>query len=85
MRVDWRASGGMATVGLEIAWREILAFIRANLGNYALALVIYLVASFLSQFGMILCCVGIFPLAFWAYLVLAYGLGETVRMNPSSI
>ena len=67
------------------AWREITAFIRANLGNYALALVIYLVASFLSQFGMILCCVGIFPAAFWAYEVLAYALGETVRLNPGSI
>jgi hypothetical protein len=67
------------------AWREIVGFIQANLGNYALALVIYLVASFLSQFGVILCCVGIFPAAFWAYEVLAYGLGETVRLNPTSI
>ena len=67
------------------AWQPIVAFIQANLGNYALSLVIYLLASFLSQIGMILCCVGIFPLAFWAYLVLAYGLGETVRMNPSSV
>jgi hypothetical protein len=67
------------------AVREVVAFIRANLGNYALALVIYLLASFLSQFGMILCCVGIFPAAFWSYLVLGYGLGETVRLNPASL
>ena len=46
---------------------------------------IYLLASFVSQFGMILCCVGLFPAAFWAYVVLAYGLGETVRMNPTSV
>jgi hypothetical protein len=67
------------------AWQQIVSFIQANLGNYALSLVIYLLASFLSQFGMILCCVGLFPAAFWGYLVLAYGLGETVRLNPSSI
>jgi hypothetical protein len=67
------------------AVREVVAFIQANLGNYALALVIYLLASFLSQFGMILCCVGIFPAAFWSYLVLGYGLGETVRLNPASL
>lgn len=67
------------------AWREIVAFIRANLGNYALALVIYLVASFLSQFGSILCCIGIFPAAFWAYEVLAFGLGETVRLGGGSV
>lgn len=66
------------------AWREILAFMRANLGNYALALIVYFVASFLSQFGVILCCIGIFPAAFWAYEVLAYALGETVRLGGGS-
>jgi hypothetical protein len=67
------------------AWRSIVAFIQANLGNYALALVIYLLASFLSQFGVILCCVGIFPAGFWSYLALAHGLGETIRLNPTSV
>ena len=70
--------------GEGFAWREIVAFIRANLGNYALSLVIYLVASFVSQFAILLCCVGLFPAAFWAYEVLAYSLGETVRLNPGS-
>jgi hypothetical protein len=73
------------TVGDGFAWREILAFITANLGNYFLALVIYLLASFLSQFGFILCCVGIFPAAFWGYMVLACALGQTVRLSPSPI
>ena len=67
------------------AWREIIAFIRANLGNYALAIIVYLVASFLSQFGAILCCIGIFPAAFWSYEVLAYALGETVRIGQGSL
>lgn len=67
------------------SWREITRFIQANLGNYALALVIYLLASFLSQFGVILCCVGIFPAGFWSYVILAHGLGETVRLNPISV
>jgi hypothetical protein len=67
------------------AWREITGFIQANAGNYALTLVAYLIASFLSQFGMLLCCVGVFPAAFWSYEILAYGLGETVRLNPSSV
>jgi hypothetical protein len=67
------------------SWRGIVVFIQANLGHYALTLVIYLVASFLSQLGAILCCVGVFPAAFWSYLVLAYGLGETVRLNPTSV
>jgi hypothetical protein len=73
------------TVGDGFAWREIVAFITANLGNYLLALVIYLLASFVAQFGVILCCVGIFPAIFWAYMVLAVALGQTVRLSPLQI
>jgi hypothetical protein len=67
------------------AFREIVGFIRANLGNYLLSIVVYLVASFLSQFGVLLCCVGLFPAAFYAYSTLGYALGETVRLNPASV
>jgi hypothetical protein len=73
------------TVGDGFAWRDILGFISANLGNYLISLVIYLIASFLSQFGLILCCVGIFPAAFWGYMVLAVALGQTVRLSPLPI
>lgn len=73
------------TVADGFAFQPIVGFIRSNLGNYLLSLVIYLVASFLAQFAVILCCVGLFPAAFWSYMVLAIGLGQTVRLNPSSI
>lgn len=73
------------TVGDGFAWREIFAFIRANLANYLISLVIYLLASFLAQFGILLCCVGIFPAAFWGYMVLAVALGQTVRLSPIPI
>lgn len=67
------------------AFREAFRFIQRNLGNYLLSLVFYLVANFASQFGALLCCVGIFPAVFWSYLVLGYALGETVRLNPRSL
>lgn len=73
------------TVADGFAWREIWGFIRANLGNYLITLVIYLVASFLAQFGFLLCCVGIFPAAFWGYMVLAVALGQTVRLSSVAI
>ncbi len=66
-------------------FRAVFAFIRANLGNYLLSLVVFILAHFLAQFGVILCCVGLFPAVFWAYLVLGYAIGETVRLNPASI
>jgi hypothetical protein len=62
--------------------REVLAIIRRNLGNYFLALVLYLVTNFASQLGVVLCCVGVFPLGFWSYCVLAWGLGEVARRDP---
>ncbi len=69
--------------GFELA--RVVAFVRANLGNYLLSLVAFLVANFAAQFGVILCCVGICPAIFWAYLTLAHGLGQTVRANPASV
>jgi hypothetical protein len=74
--------GGSVGAGLE--WRENVAFIRQNLANYALSLVAYLVAAFLAQFGIVLCCIGFFPAAFWSYLVLAVALGQTVRQSGAA-
>ena len=67
------------------AWRENVAFIRQNLANYALSLVLALITNFIAQFGVVLCCVGVFPAAFWGYLVVGYALGETVRLSPRSV
>jgi hypothetical protein len=71
--------------GAAFEVRAVLAFVRANLANYLVSLVVYIVAAFLAQFGIVLCCIGVFPATFWAYLTIAYGLGETVRLHPSSV
>lgn len=65
------------SVGLE--WRENVAFIRRNIGPYVLALVFYLLTSFIAQFGVILCCVGVFPVTFWSLAVLGWSLGQVAR------
>ena len=77
------AMTGRFGAGFEVM--ENLAFIRRNLVNYALTLVLYLVVSFLAQFGIVLCCVGVLPLSFWAMCVLAWALGETVRLDPTGV
>ena len=66
-----RASSSPRTVG----------FIRRNLLNYALALVLYMLASFVAQFGVLACCIGVFPVSFWALCVFGWGLGETARRD----
>jgi hypothetical protein len=68
------------SAGLEV--RPTLDFIRRNLGNYLLSLLIYLAASFVAQLGVILCCVGVFPASFWAFCILSWCLGETARRDP---
>jgi len=73
------------TVRDGFEWRANLDFIRANLGNYLLSIVVYLAASLLAQFGIVLCCVGLFPAVFWSYVVFANALGQTIRLNPASL
>jgi hypothetical protein len=67
------------SAGFEVA--ENIAFIRRNLGRYALALVLYLLASFVAQVGIIACCVGLFPASFWAFCVGAWAMGEVARRD----
>lgn len=69
------------SAGFEV--RENFNFIRRNLGNYAMTLLLYLLASFAAQLGMLLCCVGFFPAAFWAICILFWALGEVVRRDAA--
>jgi hypothetical protein len=62
--------------------REVIALVRRNVANYLLALALYLVANFASQLGVVLCCVGVFPLGFWSGCILAWGMGEVARRDP---
>lgn len=59
---------------------RIWHFIKANVGNYALAIAVYLIANFMSQFGMILLCVGVVFTAFWSLLVTVYAFAETYAL-----
>jgi hypothetical protein len=60
---------------------EIVEFIRRNLGNTALAWVAFIIANFVSQFGFLLCCVGLLPATFWSVTVMFFSLGEVARLD----
>ena len=64
--------------------RENFLFIKRNLANYSLALLAILAASFLSQFGIILFCIGIFPASFWSSSVAGFVLGEVALKDSGS-
>lgn len=67
--------------GAAFEFGEIWAFIKGNLGNYLLAIVIYLVADFVAGFGFILLCIGIIFTTFWSYCVKAYAFAEAYRLS----
>jgi hypothetical protein len=75
------ALSGDFRAGLD--FRENIAYIKRNLSNYVLALTFYLLASFIAQFGVLLCCIGLFPVSFWSLCVLGFALGETARRDPA--
>jgi hypothetical protein len=62
---------------------ENFEFLKRNIINCILAIVCYMLASLISQFGMILCCVGIMPAVFWAVCVGAYSLGEVALRDSA--
>jgi hypothetical protein len=74
---------GRVGAGFEVS--QNLAFIRRNALNYLLVLVLYLIGSFAAQFGAFLCCVGAFPVSFWALCLLGWGLGETARLDGATV
>jgi hypothetical protein len=70
--------------GAALEFDRNWAFIKRNLANYFLALALFLVANFISQFGIILFCIGILPATFWSQCVGAYALGEVALRDPTT-
>ncbi|MDP9143317.1 MAG: DUF4013 domain-containing protein [Actinomycetota bacterium] len=68
-------------IGAAFDVRENVAFILRNPWNYGLTIVLYFITSFVSQLGMLLCCVGILPASFWAATVAAWAIGSTIRLD----
>lgn len=67
-------------MGAAFEFAAIWQFIRANIGNYLLAIVIYLVARFVAGFGFLLLCVGIIFTEFWALVATTYAFAQVYRV-----
>jgi hypothetical protein len=62
-------------LGAAFEPRAILLLMRHNLGNYLSMYVVLLITSVVSQLGPCLCCVGLFPMAYWSQISLWRALG----------
>jgi hypothetical protein len=60
---------------------RIWQFIRENIGNYLLAIVVWLVARFAAGMGIVLCIVGVVFTGFWALTVAAHAFGQVYRLS----
>jgi hypothetical protein len=67
--------------GAAFEFRRIWPFIKGNIGNYLLAVVVYLVARFIGGFGIILLCIGVVFTAFWSFLITAHGFAQAYRLS----
>jgi hypothetical protein len=76
----------MSANQLNIFWdfRNNFDFIMKNLSNYVIALLVGLVASFVAQFGIILCVIGVIFTLFWAYMVQAFLFGQLWKNRVAS-
>src|SRR5262245_22639711 len=69
-------------LGAGFEFKENLALIKRNPGNYFIALLIVLITHVVANVGCILCVVGIFATSFWSVCVAGWVLGEVVRRDP---
>jgi hypothetical protein len=66
--------------GAAFEFGRIWGFVKQNIGNYVLALVVYLIARFIGSFGVILLCIGFVFTGFWAFLITAHGFAQVYRL-----
>jgi hypothetical protein len=64
---------------------EIFNFIKNNIGDYVIVVLLSWVAGLVALFGVILCVVGLFFTGFWSILVTANLYGQLARKTGSSM
>jgi hypothetical protein len=66
--------------GAAFEFRRIWPFIKANIGNYLMAIVVYLIARFIGGIGIFFLCIGVLFTGFWAFTVTTYAFAEVYRL-----
>lgn len=62
--------------GSMFRFTDILAYIRENLSNYLIAVLLSIVAQIVAGFGTILCVIGVIFTSFWGTLASVHLLGQ---------
>jgi Protein of unknown function (DUF4013) len=67
--------------GAAFEFSRLWTFIRANIGNYLLAMVVMIIARFIGGAGTGLLCIGVIFTAFWSLLITAYAFAQVYRLS----
>jgi hypothetical protein len=73
------------SLGSAFQFGEIFNFIKNNIGDYIIVVLLGWVAGLIAAFGLILCLVGIFFTGFWSTLVTANLYGQLARKASGSL
>lgn len=65
--------------------REIFSFIKNNIGDYIIVILLSYVASLVATMGFILCLVGVFFTNFWAITVTGHLYGQLARKAQETV
>ncbi|MBI1880184.1 MAG: DUF4013 domain-containing protein [Chloroflexi bacterium] len=76
---------GFDSLGAAFQFAEIFNFIKNNVGDYVIVVLLGIVTGLIAGFGLILCIVGIFFTFFWSILVSANLYGQLARKASSSL
>lgn len=74
-------AAALGSAGAAFQIGAIVRFIKANAVNYVLAILVYIIANFVSQFGLLLLCIGIFFTSFLSLVMTTYAFAETYRLS----
>lgn len=72
------------SVGAGLAVGPVFAFVRDNFVNFLLAFIVYLVANFIGQMGIVIFCIGVFFTSFWGMAVAAHAYGQAWAYGKQS-
>ncbi len=67
--------------GAAFEFGRIWRFIKVNVGNYLLAIVILIIARFIGEAGLGVLCIGVIFTGFWSLLISAHGFAQVYRLR----
>ncbi len=66
--------------GAAFEFGRIWQFVRNNIGNYLLAILIHIIAQHLGGFGVALLCIGVIFTGFWSFLITVHGFAQAYKL-----